>query len=114
VLGFKEIRYNYEQHIHFIKTVFSCSRIIFNNRLDAEAQRESAFFKKYAEVAELRAKNKESERLGLLYPQTSYLLPLEDLTAKGFSDLVRWLGFSDCSGTFATPTRRATQRSPAT
>lgn len=58
ILGFKEIRYNDNRHVHFIKAVFPCSRIIFNYRLDVVAQRESGFYKKFATVEELKAKNK--------------------------------------------------------
>ena len=58
ILGFKEIRYNDDRHIHFIKAAFPCSRIIFNYRLDVHAQRKSGFFKKYITVEELQAKNK--------------------------------------------------------
>lgn len=58
ILGFKEIRYNDDRHVHFIKAAFPCSRIIFNYRLDVLAQRESGFYKKFATVEELQAKNK--------------------------------------------------------
>lgn len=97
ILGFKEIRYNSDRHVHFLKAVFPCSRIIFNNRRDSEAQRESAFYKKYANVAELRTKNAESERLSRLYPATSFLLPLESLSPKGMARLLDWMGVQGCS-----------------
>jgi len=57
ILGFKEIRYNDDRHIHFLKAAFPCSRIIFNYRLDVLAQRKSGFYKKYITVEELQAKN---------------------------------------------------------
>ena len=98
ILGFKEIRYNYESHVHFLKTVFPCSRIIFNHRLDTEAQSKSAFYKKDGTpLAALEAKKLEMERLSRLYPASSMLLPLEALKPHNFTALLQWLGFQNCA-----------------
>ena len=98
VLGFKEIRYNYESHVHFLKTVFPCSRIIFNHRLDTKAQSKSAFYKKDRNaVIALEAKKKGLEYLSQLYPASSVLLPLEALNPGNFTALLRWLGFQNCT-----------------
>lgn len=99
LLGFKEIRYSSEPMIHFLKLLFPCSRFIFNYRKNFEQQAKSGFYRDghRRNIQKLALLNREVVKLAKLYPETSYLLPLEDFSVDKFNGLLSWIGYDkDC------------------
>lgn len=96
----------------FFETLFPCGRIVLNYRDNTTAQADSTFFKRHGTTsamldetnefmrawhADLTAAAAASAAASTPHRRpTSYLLPLEQLTAEGATDLARFLGFQHC------------------
>ncbi|OLP87068.1 hypothetical protein AK812_SmicGene31764 [Symbiodinium microadriaticum] len=98
VRGFKEIRWN-ETMVQFIRRSLPCSRLIFNFRLDVEAQSHSDFFKRKQRKPGAEALSTITDKAAALVARSglpAFQLPLENFSAPEFTRLARWLG-ADCS-----------------
>ncbi|CAE7732125.1 unnamed protein product, partial [Symbiodinium sp. CCMP2456] len=98
VRGFKEIRWN-ETMVQFIRRSLPCSRLIFNFRLDLEAQSHSDFFKRKQRKPGAQALSTITDKAAALVAHSglpAFQLPLENFSAPEFTRLARWLG-AECS-----------------
>ncbi|CAE7029849.1 unnamed protein product [Symbiodinium sp. CCMP2592] len=92
VRGFKEIRWD-NSSIMFLKHACPCSRIIFNYRLDLEAQSKSGFWiRTNMSVDGLLDWNARYRQLAAESGFPFYEMNLENYSVQSFNKLSRWLG----------------------
>eukprot|EP00958_Prasinococcus_capsulatus_P013407 scaffold1382_cov429-Prasinococcus_capsulatus_cf.AAC.8 len=102
--GFKEIRYNKESMLKFIKKVFPCSKIVLNYRRDVGAIKQSRRKWFHGKGAQSRDLDKQVQSLQKFHEdrlkfKDTFLMPLEDFSKEKFNALLRWVGIKGCNYT---------------
>ena len=103
--GFKEIRYNSFEQLNFLRDAFPGAKFILNFRREVLRQSRSAWYKNVHGVENaLNKTNAVLQSWAEVNRARAYLLPLEDFTPGNFTELFKWLGFSNCKAIAVTHT----------
>lgn len=98
VIGFKDIDWEPED-VRFAEEAMPCSKFIFNYRQDVAHQATSMFHKQNKDSLEiLRNRTRDLLATQKTLQSPSFILPLEDFSARNFTRLAHWLG-ANCAFT---------------
>lgn len=102
VLGFKEIRYDTPETLHFLASVFPCARYVLNYRQDVNAEINAVEFQGTAEHPDLRGEWARGVQLFRTFhkhfPNTTAMLPVEDMTVERYNAILHGLiGVKGCT-----------------
>ena len=98
-VGFKEIRFETDDELDYLLSLFPCSKVIVNIRRDVVGQHKSrATFKKATPIpiSALKSQNDMLLKWSEKHPNRVFTLALEDFNLDNFDRLAVWLDFPNC------------------
>ena len=105
VIGWKEIRYNSAQELHFMRHTFPCAKFIVNTRQDLRAQQASGFktgflrdeVSPWTNPQHLKARTTDLAHWAKqLPPNATFALPVEKFSLQSYNEMLAFLGVSGC------------------
>jgi hypothetical protein len=104
LLGRKMIRLNDEGALKFMTKLFPCAKFLLTYRLDVKKQMQSGFWTLGTDSADRPGIGKsllQNQTRALLkfhdnYPNITFAMPLESISATRYTAMLRWLGVHHC------------------
>lgn len=97
--GFKEIRYNDQEHLDFLSLVFNRAKFVLTYRLNLKDQQKS-FRLTHGFAGHSKTLAKETAALHDFYRKkgnaSALLFPLENFSKESFTQLYKFLGYPQC------------------
>jgi hypothetical protein len=105
VIGWKEIRYNSAEELHFMRDTFPCAKFIINTRRNIRAQQASGFetgFLRDRGSPWTKPQHLEARTTSVVHwakqlpPNATFALPVEKFSLQSYNEMLAFLGVSGC------------------